>query len=434
MKKNYYIYKKIKVMTNMNLLKKFNDKWGSLAKFIPDYEERYSSLTNRERDYFDLMLPQSGVLYLKSHPGLGKSATVKSIADKMGMNFFDIRLTLVDETDVGLYPDVQKVKNSEGEDLNVLVHITPMWSHRSNEAPSIILFDELNRSRLEVRNASLQLLLERAIGTEFKFNNMVFMCACGNLGDEDGTDVDELDAALNNRLIHRIHENPFDEWYEAFAKDNVVPEVNKYLTKNKHKLFVPPNFEDGSNEDAYPTNRSWTFLSDQILYNGYDSVGGELVPNKDKILKIVSDKGSSFIGSEFINFLSYLKDMYAVSLEDILDRFEEVEDKLDNWVKGGGVDSFNRIIHELQRFNYGEVDEKRSHNIIKFMDKCNDELIVTYIDFLMGAEGIETDPDNGAHPLAGLIFKNYREVINKVIDSLGGSDEEGGKTEVTLSK
>jgi hypothetical protein len=37
-------------------------------------------------------------------------------------------------------------------------------------------------------------LLEREIGTAFKFNDNVLMMSSGNLGDEDGTDVEEFDS------------------------------------------------------------------------------------------------------------------------------------------------------------------------------------------------------------------------------------------------
>jgi hypothetical protein len=49
-------------------------------------------------------------------------------------------------------------------------------------------------------------------GTAFKFNDNVLMMSSGNLGDEDGTDVEEFDSALNNRLIHINHTLDVQEW------------------------------------------------------------------------------------------------------------------------------------------------------------------------------------------------------------------------------
>jgi len=160
--------------------------------------ERMATLTPRERKYFMTMWPKSGVMYITSKPGIAKSAIAREIADKMGFKYLDIRLSMVDETDVGLYPNISTVDNG-GEMVKCLDFVVPRWAIEANKQPTIIHFEELNRAQLPVRNAALQILLERCIGTEFKFNDTVLMMASGNLGDEDGTDVEEFDNALNNR-------------------------------------------------------------------------------------------------------------------------------------------------------------------------------------------------------------------------------------------
>jgi hypothetical protein len=43
----------------------------------------------------------------------------------------------------------------------------------------------------------------------------------GNLGDEDGTDVEEFDSALNNRLIHINHTLDVQEWLD-YAEEKIV--------------------------------------------------------------------------------------------------------------------------------------------------------------------------------------------------------------------
>lgn len=62
------------------------------------------------------------------------------------------------------------------------------------------------------------MFLEREIGAFFKFNDNVMMCSSGNLGEEDGTDVEEFDQALNNRLIHIEHTLPYPEWISTQLK------------------------------------------------------------------------------------------------------------------------------------------------------------------------------------------------------------------------
>jgi ATP-dependent Lon protease len=62
-----------------------------------------------ERKYFSVMWAKYGVLNITSKPGVAKSAIGRSIADKMGFAYSDIRLSMVDETDVGLYQVCQKL-------------------------------------------------------------------------------------------------------------------------------------------------------------------------------------------------------------------------------------------------------------------------------------------------------------------------------------
>jgi MoxR-like ATPase len=127
---------------------------------------------------------------------------------------------MVDETDVGLYPSLSEI-DMDGEMVKCLISLC-LWAVEANKRPTIIHFEELNRASQQVRNAALQILLEREIGTAFKFNDNVLMMSSGNLGDEDGTDVEEFDSALNNRLIHINHTLDVQEWLEIMQKKIVT--------------------------------------------------------------------------------------------------------------------------------------------------------------------------------------------------------------------
>jgi len=178
--------------------------------------EKLNLLTPKERKYFAIMWAKYGVLNITSKPGVAKSAIGRSIADKMNFRYIDIRLSMVDETDVGLYPTISEVE-SDGKMVKCLDFVVPRWAIEANKQPTIIHFEELNRASQQVRNAALQMLLEREIGMDFKFNDNVLMMSSGNLGDEDGTDVEEFDSALNNRLVHISHSLSVDEWLGDYA-------------------------------------------------------------------------------------------------------------------------------------------------------------------------------------------------------------------------
>jgi hypothetical protein len=126
--------------------------------------DRVSTLTPRERKYFRTMWPKSGVLYITSKPGIAKSAIARTIADKMGFRYMDLRLSMADETDFK-FPFL-KDENYDGKDIKVSGYAVPEWAFEANQQPTIIHFEELNRAPQFVRNAALQILLERQSALE----------------------------------------------------------------------------------------------------------------------------------------------------------------------------------------------------------------------------------------------------------------------------
>jgi len=348
---------------------------------IPDFYEKFKLLSPREKRYFRIMKSQSGVLYITAKPGVGKSAIAKSIATKLGMRYMDIRLSMVDETDVGLFPDVSQVEMSPGQFMKVLDHIVPKWSQIANNQPTLIHFEELNRAPQAVRNAALQLLLERAIGTEFEFNDNVFMMASGNLGDEDGTDVEEFDRALNNRLIHVAHDLPPKEWIEWFANDNIHPDIVEYINNHPHKLYVKPT----ENATAHATPRSWTFLSDFILNNfgglAEDSNGQEYIEwgKAQDYLSEIENDGMSFIGNEIVPFLSFVNDRIQINIHDIINNLPKIANDVKSWRENNRRDRYSEMIRDLKGLNPHDFSHKQITNCISFLELCAPEERSSYL-------------------------------------------------------
>lgn len=347
--------------------------WGMSNE---EWTRRIGTLTKKQLLYFQMMIPKAGVLYIQSKPGIAKSATARAIASKMGMQYMDIRLSMVDETDVGLYPSVGEMSmtiNGEEAMVKVLSHVVPEWAVKANQAPTIIHFEELNRASLHVRNAALQLLLEREIGINFKFNDNVLMMSSGNLGEEDGTDVEEFDNALNNRLIPFLHSLSFPEWSEDFAKFHICPTILSFLNANPEKLYVNPT----ENCLSYATPRSWTFLSQFIFENyGHYVVDENDEPVMDEYgypkknygnvkqwLGAVEQVGRSYLGDTVTKFTRYCAENINVSIWDILDRFKELE---------GEIKEFNRdrkseLLINLKDINIEELKPKQVDNASKFL-------------------------------------------------------------------
>lgn len=333
----------------------------NLKNGIPkDLLEKSNLLTEREKLYFMIMWPKSGVLYITSKPGVAKSALSRSIADKMGFRYMDIRLSMVDETDVGLYPSV-----SEQENVKCLDFVVPRWAIEANKQPTIIHFEELNRATLPVRNAALQILLERQIGTEFKFNDNVLMMSSGNLGDEDGTDVEEFDSALNNRLIHYSHTLSADEWIENYAKENVHSTIVSYIKAYPEKLYQAPT----ENSRAYATPRSWTFLSNFITKN----FGADASPKA--FITMLRSIAHSYIGNGAQRFLQYCEEMINITIDDILNNYDKIVKDLDKYNR----DKNSELIQSLKERDIKKLTEKQLENVTKFLKRVGDDELTAYL-------------------------------------------------------
>jgi hypothetical protein len=327
--------------------------------------EKLHLLTPKERKYFSIMWAKYGVLYITSKPGVAKSAIGRSIAQKMGFRYLDMRLSMSDESDFK-YPYLEDA-NFEGKALKVSGYAVPRWAFEANSQPTIIHFEELNRAPQFVRNAALQILLEREIG-EFKFNSNVLMMASGNLGDEDGTDVEEFDAALNNRLIHISHSLGVDEWVEDFATGNCHKLITSFIKAHPEQMY-----KTSDNAKGYATPRSWTMLSKFITEN----FGMEASPRE--FLPLLKEVATGYIGNSAMKFIQYCEDMLNVSIQDVLNDFDRIKKDLEKYNR----DKNSELIQSLKEIDITKLTEKQLANAVKFLKGVGDDEKTAYLLYLL---------------------------------------------------
>jgi hypothetical protein len=331
-----------------------------------DFNERVSTLTEKEKKYYYIMNAKYGVLYIQARPGVAKSAIARSIADKLDFNYIDMRLAMSDETDFK-YPYIED-KEHEGKLVKVSSYAVPNWAYQANQHPTIIHFEELNRAPQFVRNAALQILLEREIGN-FKFNDNVFMMASGNLGSEDNTDVEEFDSALNNRLIHVKHTLTPQEWIENFAEENCHKIITSFIKAHPERMYVDPN----ENSSAYATPRTWTMLSNFITANwGNDASPREFLP-------MLKEVATSYIGNTAIKFVQYCEDMMNISIQDVLNNFDKIKDDLGRYNR----DKNSELIQSLKEIDLIKLNEKQLKNTIKFLRGLGDDEVTAYLLYVL---------------------------------------------------
>lgn len=344
----------------------------------------WSKLNEKEETYLRMMLPNKGVLMLYSPPGLAKSAILRSIADKLNLFFIDLRLSMLDESDTGLYPDKIKYKMSyidnNGEEINkeetFLTHIIPEWAFFANNPGenykgTLICFEEINRANLATRNASMQILLERNIGFRgFKFKNNVLMCATGNMGESDKTDVFELDSAQKGRLIRYEHTMSFDEWYDMYAKKNIHPIILNFLMTEKE--YYNQNISDDDDEDTvYANPRSWTNYSAFFIENfGKDC-------SIEKIIKWGRIVGYSYVGVYNQKFLNYCENLDKLTFDDMLNDYSNLREKI--YIEEGNT---SELLYKLRNLDFEKIVDtpNKLENVKLFLldlreDKCSAFLI-----------------------------------------------------------
>lgn len=345
-------------------------------QLTPEMQEKLSLLTPKERKYFSVMWAKYGVLNITSKPGVAKSAIGRSIAEKMGFRYMDIRLSMVDETDVGLYPNVSEVE-VDGKTIKCLDFVVPRWAIEANKQPTIIHFEELNRASQQVRNAALQILLERQIGTEFNFNDNVLMMSSGNLGDEDGTDVEEFDSALNNRLVHINHVLGVDEWIENFAQDNVHRLIVSYIKAHPEQMY-----KTSDNVKAYASPRSWTMLSEFIVTNfGEDASPREFLP-------LLKEVATGYIGNSSMKFVQYCEDMLNISIDDVLNNYDKIKKDLAKYNR----DKNSELIQSLKEIEITKLTEKQLKNVVKFLENVGDDEKTAYLLYILDNVADVTNP------------------------------------------
>ena len=350
-----------------------------------------TALTQRQEEYWSLMRIQKGFLYVRGAPGVGKTAIMRDLANKKGLNYFDLRLSMCDECDLGR-PVEDEYNGQKCQDT-----VVPKWALKANEQPSLICFDELNRAKKEVRDSALQILLEREIGTDFKFNENVYIVALGNLGEEDGTDVEEFDKALDNRAIHTRIDMTVSEWAESYANEHVHPLVVQHVKNNPEEFYKSPD-----DSPAYASPRSWDHLSAYIIQEvGMNATAKDVMPIVEKV-------GHMFIGPVASKFKRYLKEVQVVTADDVLNDFPKAKKHIENMNR----DIKNEILNNIKEYPVNSLDSRQYKNLISFLNIIAEDECVSYLLHVLDTSNQDAfTEDSNVKRLFKKDFKDYKDKI-----------------------
>jgi len=246
--------------------------------------------------------------------GIGKSETVRGVADRLDIGFIDLRLGQLEPGDLLGQPRSEKVYPcvydwESGADPEVLamrfsqshlyryivenhaevaqgkspgkiieeavalaessnykhlvdfqtVYATPSWFPAPN-THGILFLDELNRSHEDVRAAIFQLILDRRMHTLQLPRGWIIVSANNPPSREYG-EVDEMnDKAFRSRFLHTVLEPTVEEWLEYAQETNVDPTIRSVI-RTQPDLLGLVRMGDNVIPDASRTPRTWVMLN-----------------------------------------------------------------------------------------------------------------------------------------------------------------------------
>lgn len=197
--------------------------------------------------YMKVMIdcPDGPSNFIWGPPGIGKSSVIKQVAQDAAIGLVDIRLSLRDPSDLRGFPFPENGRAK---------WLVPWELPTSGRG--IIFLDEINLAPQLVQAAAYQLVLDKKIG-EYQVPEGWHVVAAGNRTD-DGANVYKMAKPLRNRFVHIDFEVNFDDWRVWAIKNDIVSEVVEFLSFRSDFIF---KFDPKRNDNAFPTPRSWEFVS-----------------------------------------------------------------------------------------------------------------------------------------------------------------------------
>lgn len=250
-------------------------------------------------------------LFIWGQPGIGKSELVAEVAKAQNRPLIDIRLPLMEPTDIRGIPYLAEVKvyDSKGNLLRDENNVPVMdkefrWSTPSDlptdeASRALVFFDEMSAAPPSVQAATYQIILNRRIGN-YQLPEEAVIVAAGNRVKDKGVAYN-MPMPLANRFTHLTLDVDADDWKEWATLNRIHKDIVGYISFQPGDLN---QFNPSVDGYAFATPRSWYFVSELLQEMGPD---GKLV-DTNLPSDVLGDMVKGTIGEGVgIKFLSYRK-------------------------------------------------------------------------------------------------------------------------------
>ena len=234
-------------------------------------------------------------VFLWGPPGIGKSSIVSQIAKEQDIGFIDLRLSLLDPTDLRGIPFFNTVKETA-------LWAPPSFLPDGKVEKGILFLDELNTAAPMVQASAYQLILDRKIG-EYTLPDGWAIVAAGNRESDRGV-VFRMAAPLANRFVHLEMESSVVDWKAWAIASEVHPAIIAYISHRPDALFT---FGNGNDSKSFATPRTWEYVNEIVAST----------PEPDLILPMVAGAIGEDLAASFLGFMAVADDL--PNLDAILD-------------------------------------------------------------------------------------------------------------------
>ncbi|MCW3128537.1 MAG: hypothetical protein N2V75_00300 [Methanophagales archaeon] len=228
-------------------------------------------------------------VFLWGGAGIGKSSAIKQVAEELNIECIDIRLSLLDPSDLRGLPrfrrssetvllaailqkmyDMGIMELTEGEIKDMIfsdkasVEWTPP-NFLPIKGKGFLFLDEFNQSTELIQKASLQLILDRKIGEYSLPDGWLPICA-GNRREDGALVRDRLEAPLEDRFQYYTIEPDFSVWKKWAYMNDIHEDILAFLSTRPDYLYK----FDPKRTSKMTSPRGWERTS-KLLKVGLDS-------------------------------------------------------------------------------------------------------------------------------------------------------------------
>jgi len=233
--------------------------------------------------------------FLWGPPGIGKSSIVKQIASEADVEYIDLRLSLLDPTDLRGIPFFDS-KNDKA------IWAPASFLPEDKDSKGILFLDELNTAAPMVQASAYQLILDRKVG-EYSLPEGWAIVAAGNRESDRGV-VFRMAAPLANRFVHLDMEVNLNDWQEWAKKSDIDESIIAFSSYRPDSLF---SFSAQNDSKAFATPRTWEYVNEIIKSE----------PEDDLLMDLIKGAIGEELAASFLGFRSVASSL--PNIDDILE-------------------------------------------------------------------------------------------------------------------